>query len=63
MKVSELQRHLAACPEKYLDYDVEVWLPGSTIRLSPMLLEPYTGHKKKILIEGNLNPGSALGRD
>lgn len=59
MTLKQLREHLAKVPEKYDDLQVKVWLPGSTIRLGPMLVEPYHGN---ILLEGNVDPGSALGR-
>jgi hypothetical protein len=58
MTLGELRQHLAKISHEHDDLEVEVWLPGSTIRLSPMMTEPYNGH---ILIEGNVNPGSVLG--
>jgi hypothetical protein len=60
MTVKQLREHLAKVPSKYDDLKIKVWLPGSTIRLSPMLVEPYHGN---ILIEGNVDPGSALTRE
>lgn len=52
MKVGELREKLASFPD---DAEVEVWLPGSTIRLGL----PFR-RGDKVQIEGNINPGSAL---
>jgi hypothetical protein len=57
MTVKELRDHLAKVPGKYDDLQIKAWLPGSTISLSPMMVEPYHGN---ILIEGNIDKGSAL---
>jgi hypothetical protein len=57
MTVKELREHLAKVPHQYDNTEIKVWLPGSTIRLAPMKVEPYHGN---ILIEGNIDPGSAL---
>jgi len=59
MNLKQLRDHLATIPTKYDALEVKVWLPGSTIRLSPMMTEPYYG---QILIEGNIDPGSALSK-
>lgn len=45
------------------DMEVKVWLPGSTIRLeySDTMFSRRTGCSDNVrLIEGNLDPGSAL---
>jgi len=57
MTLQQLREHLAHVPTKYDDLEVKVWLPGTTIRLTPMKVEPYHGN---ILLEGNIDPGSAL---
>jgi hypothetical protein len=59
MTLKQLREHIAQFPAKYDDVEIKVWLPGTTIRLSPMKFEPYHGN---LLLEGNIDPGSALGR-
>ncbi len=62
MTLGELKELVAKEPRENDGLSVEVWLPGSTIRLSATGFikrsrGPYHG---KLLIEGNVNPGSAL---
>lgn len=52
MTVAELIAKLSAEPP---DNVVEVWLPGSIVKLSSVFR-----HKERTLIEGNLMRGSAL---
>jgi hypothetical protein len=52
MTVGELLDYLSKFKR---EQPVHVWLPGSRIRLSPMLEQDGT-----VLIEGNVNEGSAL---
>lgn len=59
MTLGDLRKHLEKIDAGHDGLEVQVWLPGSKIRLSPMLPTPYAG---KILIEGNVEPGSALDR-
>lgn len=61
MLVKELKQALIGLGNTYDNCQIEVWLPGSYIRLSPQLVP--NANRGKVLIEGNLNPGSALGRD
>jgi hypothetical protein len=61
VKLSELTRMLVRVNAEHRRHDpeVEIWLPGSTIRLTfnPNGMLARDG---KLLIEGNVNPGSAL---
>jgi hypothetical protein len=57
--VKELRESLAEFGEAYDNCEVDVWLPGSYIQLE-CVLRPSGD---KVLIEGNLRPGSALGDD
>lgn len=54
MKVKEL---IEALKDKPSEAEIQVWLPGSTIQIGPVMNFLKDG---KVLIEGNLNPGSAL---
>jgi len=56
-KVKDLIEQLQRMPP---DYEVKVWLPGSTITLGPGLMPLMPRHPNTVLIEGNLDPGSAL---
>lgn len=62
MTLGQLKALLAAEPPEHDGKEIEVWLPGSTIQLAG---ENGTliARGDKLLIEGNLNPGSALGGD
>jgi len=60
MKARELKAALEKLPPSDLARDVEVWLPGSTIRLSHNGGRPLIWRDGKLVIEGNVNPGSAL---
>jgi hypothetical protein len=53
--VKELREALAALPDSH---EVKVWLPGSYISLERPFL-----NKDRVLIEGNLDDGSALELD
>lgn len=58
--VKQLRDAFNAPPASQDDAEVEVWLPGSYIRLEP---KPFFNNRhRKYLIEGNLQPGSALER-
>lgn len=58
MTLRELRDKLNdAIPPEWLDREVKVWLPGSTIRLNG---RPFTHPKGFVVIEGNLDEGSAL---
>lgn len=61
MKLKELRKLVAAQPTVNDELEVQVWLPGSYIRLSGMFLRGTT--PDKILIEGNIEPGSVLADD
>jgi hypothetical protein len=58
MTLKELREHLAKVPAGLDGLEIKVWLPGSTISLSPMSVE-RKGFL--LLLEGNVDPGSALG--
>jgi hypothetical protein len=62
MKVKELKQALAALGSAADDMDFEVWLPGSTIYLAAPSGNPPTPFFRygKVMIEGNVTPGSAL---
>lgn len=51
MTVRELIQQLSECTD--WDRDVEIWLPGSRIRLSAVLVHTKRG-KDTVLIEGNV---------
>jgi len=59
MTLRELRKLVEATPSKHDDVEVKVWLPGSTIRLNAMGkgLRLYEGN---LIMEGNVDPGSAL---
>ncbi len=59
VSVKDLMKYLRTCPP---DAEVQVWLPGSYIRLMNQHLLPKPG-EHIVLIEGNMEPGSALERD
>lgn len=61
MNVKELREALEQLGTGHDDKEVKVWLPGSTIRLNgPVLHAVPSQYKDRVLIEGNLDPGSAL---
>ncbi len=60
MKIKELRAALAALPSDSDDSELEVWLPGSTIRLNLFGKGVFIRRNGKLMIEGNVNPGSAL---
>lgn len=63
MNVNELLEQLAKMPG---DLEVKVWLPGSTISLSSAFVQTASklptmrSEGKVVLIEGNIDAGSAL---
>jgi hypothetical protein len=61
MTIRELKRILNAItlPESQ-DLEVKVWLPGSTISLSAMGASGMMRRGRVLLIEGNIDDGSAL---
>lgn len=63
MRVKELIKALQDYVEGDGDeYDqVKIWLPGSSISLQGMMT--FNENYDALLIEGNLDPGSALGED
>lgn len=61
MNVKELRAELAKLTPKDDDREIKVWLPGSTIRLNGPAMDSQ--RHGCFLLEGNLDPGSALGRD
>lgn len=61
MKVQELRAALSELTPDADHLDIKVWLPGSTISLGGKFMaatKPNT-----LLIEGNIDPGSALDND
>lgn len=64
MRVKELKAALKALGPGYDGMDIEVWLPGSTIRLgydpAGMGAATFLRRDGKLMIEGNVTPGSAL---
>lgn len=60
MKLKELRELLASEPLENQDLEIEVWLPGSSIRLENSGNGTLIKKGNKLMIEGNLNPGSAL---
>jgi hypothetical protein len=59
MTVSELRKRLLLLERDFDDFEVVVWLPGSYVKLSgPPVVYPIGG--TRVIIEGNLEPGSAL---
>lgn len=46
---------------RHADDEVLVWLPGSTIRLGQHIF--FNKKHNALLIEGNVNPGSALSQE
>lgn len=58
MTIGELRKALTAIPLDRDDEDIIVWLPGSRVNLEPDII--YYKKYKAFLIEGNLEPGSAL---
>lgn len=54
MTVSELLKQLQDKPP---EAEIICWLPGSTISLGPVMSFLKDG---KVLVEGNVDPGSAL---
>ena len=66
MTVQELIDHLSKVPPEHRSAIVKVWLPGSTIRLSPMEPKPIQlkRHEQPFVgLEGNVDEGSALSYD
>lgn len=57
MKIRELREALAGVPRADDDKEVDVWLPGTYIKLGKSL---FPGMDDKYLIEGDIRPGSAL---
>jgi hypothetical protein len=60
MTLGELRKLVARLPHDKDNLEVKVWLPGSYITLSGSFLQDTRTTKRLILIEGNLDPGSAL---
>lgn len=62
MKFRELMAQLQELHEKtgidILDMEIKGWLPGSTLSID----KPFI-HRGKVMIEMNLDPGSALSQD
>lgn len=57
LTLRQLKAELEKFDGSYLDKEVQVWLPGSYIALSNVF---FAKSKGKMLIEGNIEPGSAL---
>lgn len=65
MTLSELRVMLAHEPASSDHLEVKVWLPGSTISLTPgpgLREGSMIRRGQTLLIEGNVDEGSALGR-
>ena len=64
MRVKELKAALNVLGPGFDEMDVEVWMPGSTIRLgydpAGNGIATFLRRGGKLMIEGNVNPGSAL---
>ncbi len=64
MRIKELKAALAALDRGHDEMEIEVWLPGSTIRLgydpAGKGIATFLRRNGKLMIEGNINPGSAL---
>lgn len=61
MTLRQLRDLVAAEPAKNDDLEVKVWIPGSRIRLQQHFARTYRdGQLVGLMIEGNLEPGSAL---
>ena len=65
MTLGELKRLVSMYTSPESDnLEVKVWLPGSTIRLSPMSsISGLLRRGDTLLIEGNVDPGSMLGEE
>jgi len=64
MTLKELREYLAKVPAVFDDLEAKVWLPGSTISIEPMAIgscRNKNGKRSLLLLEGNVDPGSALG--
>lgn len=59
MTVTELRAALKGKPGKS---EVVIWLPNSTIRIGPVM-SFLRASDKAVMIEGNVNPGSALSNE
>lgn len=55
--IKQLRKALAEIPAAHDDKEVEVWLPGSYIKLNQKC---FLSGRNSYIIEGNLKPGSAL---
>lgn len=60
MTLKELQELLNSESKSNENLEVKVWLPGSTIRLSGQ--ETMIRRGNILMVEGNVDPGSALDR-
>jgi hypothetical protein len=60
--IKQLRAALRNVHTRHDNKEVEVWLPGSRIYLAQPGDSPpaFFEHEGKMLIEGNLRPGSAL---
>lgn len=62
----EVLRELQKLPPEQLEKELKIWLPGSTIRLGGMSGAPLVmafqkgSHTRYLMIEGNVDRGSAL---
>jgi hypothetical protein len=56
--VAQLRASLAQLGRGHDNAIVQIWLPGSTIALAPSIFL----RDGKVMIEGNVTPGSALDR-
>lgn len=67
MTLKELREYLARVPATFDDLEVKVWLPGSTISVDEMMAigscKNTDGKRSLLLLEGNVDPGSALGSE
>jgi hypothetical protein len=62
LSARQLRTIIDAVKPEDLDREVKVWLPGSTISLEFNGGKPLT-RKDCFIIEGNVDPGSALMED
>lgn len=64
MKLSDLKRAVLMIEDGHDDKEVKVWLPGSTISLGENFMlnlgVPIEHKSGAILIEGNIDQGSAI---
>lgn len=62
MTLKQLREIVAKFGPEYDAAEIKVWLPGSTIRLNAMA-GGFMQRGTVLLLEGNVDPGSALMED